>query len=163
MRLPTARDIEIASRLGRRAPHSPTNRTASTMDSPTSMTFPKPDRSNYKLNLVKTAWKPQVDIGWNEGILRDGRPYRVECWAQEQVTALTFFFSAQGLERYTNEQFADFLESEKLLTYRADESRSAAARKCKDGSGNKLWSVNVVVGDDEDTFVDVTVQILPYS
>jgi hypothetical protein len=45
------------------------------------MTAPKPDRSNSPPNLVKTDENPNLDLGWNEGFLTDGRPYRAEYWA----------------------------------------------------------------------------------
>lgn len=78
---------------------------------------PKPDRSNYHPNFVKTAENPQLDIGWNEGCLSDARPYRVEAWSEDSVTSLTYFLSTEGLEGLTNEQAADLLEREGLLRY----------------------------------------------
>ena len=52
--------------------------------------YPKPNRSDQKQNFVKTADDEALDIGWNEGFLSDGRPYRVECWAENHITMLTF-------------------------------------------------------------------------
>lgn len=40
----------------------------------TNMTHPKPDRSNYTPNRSKTPENDQLDIGWNEGFMSDGRP-----------------------------------------------------------------------------------------
>jgi hypothetical protein len=68
--------------------------------------YPKPDRSDYKPTRTKTAEDHSLDIGWDEGFLTDGRPYRVECWAEEGVTMLTYFFSTRGLETYSNEHRA---------------------------------------------------------
>lgn len=73
------------------------------------MTHPKPDRSNYAPNRVKTPDNDQIDIGWNEGFLSDGRPYRLECWAQDQFTCVTVFMSTEGLETYANEQLVEML------------------------------------------------------
>ena len=53
--------------------------------------YPKSNRSNQTQNYVKSEENTVLDIGWNEGILSDGRPYRAECWAEDQVTMLTFF------------------------------------------------------------------------
>jgi len=58
--------------------------------------YPKPDRSDYRPTRTRSAEEPSIDIGWGEGFLRDGRPYRVECWAEEGVTMLTYFFSTRG-------------------------------------------------------------------
>jgi hypothetical protein len=69
-------------------------------------TYAKPDRSKQPYNHRKTADNETLDIGWYEGVLADGRPYRAECWAQDQVTCLTFFFSTQGIEKATDDKVA---------------------------------------------------------
>ncbi len=127
------------------------------------MHAPKPDRSGTRPNLAKTAETPVLDLGWNEGFLSDTRPYRVEAWAEDQVRSITVFMSTNGIENYTNAQFADLLEREELIAYHPGRRRSAYAMPCTDASGNSLWSVNVVTGDDEDTFVDVLTVIRPYA
>ena len=55
--------------------------------------FPYPDRSQQRVRLERDA-DGVMDIGWCEGLLSDGRPFRVEMWAQDQVSCLTIFFSA---------------------------------------------------------------------
>jgi hypothetical protein len=103
-----------------------------------------------------------IDIGWDEGILSDGRRYRVECWAQDQVTSLTYFFSTRGLENMTNAQFAELLVREGLVQFMSSE-RYVAALPLKDARGSDMWSVNVVVGDDEKTFVRAQRPLRPYG
>jgi len=127
------------------------------------MNAPKPDRSDNLPNLRKTAENPVLDIGWNEGFLSDTRPYRVEVWAEDQISSVTFFMSTNGIENYSNAQFADLLEREQLIAFQPDQRRSAAAMPFTDASGNSVWSVNVVTGDDEETFVDVLTTIRPYE
>ena len=123
----------------------------------------KPDRSDITPNFTKSAENPALDLGWNEGLLSDGRPYRMESWAEDQVSSVTFFISTSGLENYSNAQFADLLEREQLLRYRSGGRRSAYAMPCTDASGNSLWSVNVVIGDDDATFADVLVAVRRYG
>jgi hypothetical protein len=120
--------------------------------------YPKPDRSNY----VPNEEPRPVDIGWNEGVLSDGRPYRVECWAEDGITSLSFFFSTLGLENCNNQQFAALLEREGLLTF-GGEKRYCGARPMTDASGNDMWSVNVVVGDEEELYVTVSGPLRPYQ
>lgn len=127
------------------------------------MTAPKPDRSNSPPNLVKTDENQVLDIGWNEGFLTDGRPYRGEYWAQEQVSSVTFFLSTKGMERFTNQQFIELLEREKLLAWRPGGFKSAYAMPFTDPSGDDMWTVNVVVGDDEQTFADVLIPMRAYE
>jgi len=71
--------------------------------------YPKPDRSNKTQNFVKSEENPAIDLGWNEGLISDGRPYRVECWAEYQITMLTFFFSTTGMENYSDLMFKELL------------------------------------------------------
>ncbi len=127
------------------------------------MHFPRPDRSDTSPNLSKTAENPVLDLGWNEGFLSDSRPYRIEAWAEDQVCCVTVFMPTAGMETCSNAFFADLLEREQLIAYRPDKRRSAAAMRCTAASGNSVWSVNVVTGDDEETFVDVLTELRPYA
>jgi hypothetical protein len=64
---------------------------------------------------------------------------------------MTFFLSTKGMEHYSNQQFIELLEREKLLAWRPGGFRSANAMPVTDPSGNDMWTVNVVVGDAERT------------
>ena len=101
------------------------------------MTHPKPDRSNFTPNHIKTPENDQIDIGWNEGFMSDGRPYRIESWAQDQITCVTVFLSTEGLETYSNAQLVGLLEREHIVWWKPGAKKSAAE-----------GSVNVVVGVD---------------
>ena len=123
--------------------------------------YPKPDRSVYKPTRTRSAEDPGFDIGCDEGFLRDGRPYRVECWAEEGVTMLTYFFSTRGLETYANEQFASLLEAEGLVHF-LDERRRVSAMPVTDAAGNDMWSVNVVVGAEDETYISDNTELRSY-
>lgn len=127
------------------------------------MTHPKPDRSTYKVNRVKTEENDQIDIGWNEGVLSDGRPYRIELWAQDQITSVTVFLSTEGIETYSNQQFVELLEKEHIVWWSPGATKSAYGLPLEDSSGNPMWSINVVIGADGGPSIADTVPILPYS
>lgn len=93
--------------------------------------------------------------------MKDGRPYLIEVWAQDQVTSLTCFFSTEGLPELTSDGACELLEREGLVVWNA--RRSAGLRRFIDASGNELWSVNIVVGDTEDTFVNSHVPLRPFT
>lgn len=126
------------------------------------MNYPAPDRSNQRLNFGKTAEDDTLDIGWAEGTLSDGRPYRAECWCQDQVTMLTIFFSTLGLERATDADLEQLLVREKLVSFKVG-NRFVRGARFVDPSSHELWSVNVVVGDDEDTFIADSVPLNVYA
>ena len=115
--------------------------------------FPKPDRSNYTPRRTKSPDDPSFDIGWDEGLMSDGRPYRVECWAEEQMTCLTYFFSTRGLETYSNKQFAELLQREGLVDFLDGQPR-VSALPLTDAAGNDMWSVSVVVGAGDEAYAN---------
>ena len=55
--------------------------------------FPSSDRSKQTIHFTKDE-DGVIDIGWCDGILSDGRAYRAEMWAQDQMSLLTIFFRA---------------------------------------------------------------------
>lgn len=127
------------------------------------MTHPKPDRSNYEPNFEKTDENDQLDIGWNEGFLSDGRPYRIECWAQDQITNVTVFLPTAGIENHSNEQLADLLARERVVWFQPGVKPSAHALPMRDAKDNSVWSVNIVVGIDSDPPLADSVRLLPYA
>jgi uncharacterized protein (DUF433 family) len=127
------------------------------------LTYPRPDRSNYRPNFVKTDENDQIDLACREGAFADGRPYRAELWAQDQLTCLTVFFSSAGLEQLTNAAACDLLEREGIVTYTPTAGlRSAYAVPFADAAGNALWSVNVVLVDEESVYADAPGPFLTY-
>lgn len=126
------------------------------------ITYPKPDRSRFTPNRVKTEANDTLDIGWAEGVMRDGRPWRAESWCQDQVTFLTFFFSALGLEQATNADLTALLKAEDLVRYTGDEGESyTGGRLIMDDAGQDIWEVVVVIGDDE-LYVSSSPKLRPY-
>src|SRR5262245_55424157 len=117
--------------------------------------YPKPDRSNRRPNFA-------LDIGWDEGRLSDGRPFRVEMWAQDRISYMKCFFSALGLEHLGGSELQQFLERECLVRFRSDK-RYAGGRLMIDASGNQMWEVNVVIGDEDDLYVDCDFRLKPYQ
>ena len=122
---------------------------------------PKPDRSGYTPNFLGTAGNPGVDIGWNEGLLSDGRPYRVECWAEDGITMLTFFVPAEGLEAYGDAGLEALLVREGLVELERP-GEAFRVMRLTDPSGNRLLSLNVVVGNGDDLYVGRSVALRPY-
>src|SRR5215467_13908088 len=123
--------------------------------------YPKPDCSDRRPNFSATEETDARGIGWDEGRLSDGRPFRVEMWAQDQVSYLQCFFSAVGLEDLDRRELQQFLERECLIRFRSDK-RYAGGHLITDASGNRMWEVNVVIGDDHDRHVDYDFDLKPY-
>jgi hypothetical protein len=75
---------------------------------------------------------------------------------------LTIFFSTLGLERATDADLEQLLVREKLVSFKVG-NRFVSGARFVDPSSHELWSVNVVVGDEEDTFIADSVPLNPYA
>ncbi len=125
--------------------------------------YPKPDRSNQTQNFVKNDENDAIDLGWGEGLLTDGRPYHAECWAQFQVTMVTFFFSSKGIEDFTDVMLKELLSEEGLRQFLSEDLLYIQAVTITDASGNELWSVNVVIGTDDGLVAKDSVEFKNYD
>ena len=126
------------------------------------MGIPKPDRSTYKPNFAKSAQNDQIDIGWAEGTLSDGRRYRLELWAQNQLTCVTVFMASQGLAAATSQDLLDLVAAERVVWWRPGVRPSAGVSPFNDSAGQAMWSINIVIGDDGAPARADTVPVLPY-
>ena len=124
--------------------------------------YPIPDRSHQPVQS-KSDGGGVSDIGWCEGVLSDGRAFRAEMWAQDQISMLTIFFSALGFEELGQDALRALIQSEGLLTFRGHSPGHCASSLIKDDAASKMWAVNIVIGDEDDTFVTDAVPIFPYS
>ena len=104
-----------------------------------------------------------IDIGWCDGVLSDGRPFRAETWAQDGVTMLTIYFSNVGIEELDNDALCKFIQAEDLVAFVDDDPKHINARKWTNDEGNEFWSVNILIGYDEHTFLSGSVPVFPYS
>ena len=114
--------------------------------------FPVPDRSDQRINHAKDE-NGVIDVGWNEGLMSDGRPFRMEMWAEEGVSMLTVFFSATDLPDLDDEQMAALVLAEGFVTFREGADHYIDKMLRTDPAGNAVWSANIVVGDEDQTYV----------
>ena len=101
------------------------------------------------------------NIGWYAGLLEENRPFFAECWASEGITMLTIFVSTIGIEDKSAAELADWFQS--IGYYKAmDASRLPRTLKYKDKSGNEFFSINILVGVNEEPAVIEGGTILPW-
>jgi hypothetical protein len=124
--------------------------------------FPIPDRSKQTVHFSRDE-DGIVDVGWCDGVLFDGRPFRAEMWAQDQVSMLTFFFSRAGIDDVDTDALVRVLESEGLFKFRKADARNGNAVKIDDDAGNPIWSVNIMIGNEDESFLEHAVPIFRYS
>ena len=83
-------------------------------------------------------------------------------WANDGVTMLTVFFSASGMSDLDNEQMTDSILSEGFVTFHEGAKRYIDKMLRGDPAGNMMWSVSIVVGDEDQTFVASSLPIFPH-
>jgi hypothetical protein len=124
--------------------------------------YPIPVRSDYQPSSTQPHDDSVVEIGWSEGAFGEGRPFRAEAWAEDGITMLTFFFSTDDLKDSTSDQLAELLVQEGLLRFRSAK-RFVGDRPLLDASGNEMWSVNIVVGDENELYAEDSLALRPYT
>lgn len=101
-------------------------------------------------------------VGWARGRLSGGDGFRLECWAEDGLTMLTYYFPIDAVEEKRPSDFGDFLEEEGLLRF-VGERRYVEARRWTDAADRRWWTVNLVTGDESATYVDDFVPLRPYE
>ena len=133
--------------------------------------YPLINRSNFEPRFCKEERDDQIDCGWGEGVLNDGRPYRAELWAAYQMTHLTFYISTIGLEDATEEELKEYLISKGLVEFDDEKYEKVggytginlSARKIKDPDHNEFWELTITVGDEDGTYLKDSVRLNGYS
>ncbi len=124
--------------------------------------FPTPNRDAQPIRRTKDD-DGVLDIGWCEGLMSDGRPFRVEMWAQDGMSLITIFFSCTGLENESSATLEARLIREGLFSYRADAGSHFQAVPITDDAGQPMWSANVVVGNEDETYLDRSPPVWAYT
>ena len=120
------------------------------------------------LPIVDHAWKvfpkknmgtewyddPEVNIGWDTGLLGADRPYFMECWATNGITMLTYFVSAVGMEDATEKDLVKLLTDHHLFRLRDPGNPRTTVMKFEDSRGNVFFSFNVTVGVEDEIYLD---------
>ncbi len=133
--------------------------------------YPAIDKSDFKPNFSKQDSNDQIDLGWGEGVFSDGRPYRIEFWAQYQLSMLTYFFSSIDMEKLSPAEIKKYLMDEHVVSFDDDAYNSAgyeginmSSEKFIDKSGNQMWAVNILLGiEDGAIFIKECSNIRPYD
>ena len=105
----------------------------------------RPNRSDYIPNLTNQRGNDPLDTGWFEGELSDKRPFRAECWEQEQRKVLTFFFSMAELEHLSQTSLRNLIAREGLVTFLGPAFVMGSA--FVDAVAQQLWSVSVIMAE----------------
>lgn len=119
--------------------------------------FPEPRRVNYVPATDEPDEDGVLDVGFYKGKLKDGRPYRAECWRMDELVMLTVMFSSIGLERKRRPGLATLLTKEKIVKFRS-QVRRLQCHKTFDDVNNPVWAINLPLGEN----AELQIKLQPY-
>ena len=96
-----------------------------------------------------------INIGWDCGFIGN-RPYFIECWSPGGMTMITVFISTIGIEDYSIPELEKLLiEDAGIYSKKEGYFSPTLVPKFCDSNGNEFFSINILVGmDDEDAVIE---------
>jgi len=127
--------------------------------------------NNYpKVNRGHFLADPHEDILWAEGTLPDDRPFRIEYWIHPGTSLLTVFISTLDIENATPLELKDLLIRGGVIEFDDDNFLQSGfnginltAKKFHDMSRNEMWSLTIILGDDDGTYIRTNVKFQKHT
>jgi hypothetical protein len=124
--------------------------------------YPTPDFSNLSPNLVKEDRDDPLSISFGFGNFNNGRPLRVEYWAILGSSYITIYFSSLEIENASRQELTEMLITDGIIEIKNDSNFTLDEKKIIDSSGNEMWMVIVLIGDEDDIYVSCPIQLKSY-
>ena len=120
------------------------------------MEYPTIERDNIDFSSDSTI----CNIGYHEGILKDGRPYRLEVWSANRIDNATIFISNLGLEDKSDIDLVKYIAGEEIIDI--DDDR-ATVNLYEDINGNSFHSINLILNDKDEEINKLLVPLENYD
>ena len=125
--------------------------------------FTAPCRVDYVPSPYEPNEEGVMDVGYKNGVMSDGRPYRLECWRMDELLMLTVLFSNQGLTGYKRADMPLLLEGEEILRFVGAGKPRLQAAQTTDDVGQSMWAINLMLADNKGTYAELAVQLHSYK
>lgn len=99
------------------------------------------------------------NIGYHEGVLKDGRPYRIEVWSAFEIETATIFISTQDIEDKNVKYLKQLIQDNKLVDIFDDR---LDVTKVIDYEDNEFFSINIPLVDHDEEINTLLVKLLDY-
>ena len=96
-------------------------------------------------------------------MLDERRPFFAECWAEDGITMLTVFVSAEGIENESPEEIENRILKSGYFRYRSEEHGHAEVMPFTNRKKDAFYSVNICVGVEGEPTRIMGAKILPWS
>lgn len=120
------------------------------------MNYPKIIRDT----LDFTSDTEVCNIGYCEGTLSDGRPYRIEVWSSYGITSATIFISILGFEEATEKSIKKYLIDNEIIDIIKDDIYITEVEDIED---NSFLSINVPLEGKDVTLNKLLVRIKDFE
>ena len=100
------------------------------------------------------------NIGYNEGKLSDGRPYRLEKWLSHEIMNVTIFVSLNDIENLSNKEIIKMMEDNNIIKVIKDD---IYITDVEDSNNNKFYSINVPLDDHGNVINELLVDVKDYD
>ena len=101
-----------------------------------------------------TEQSEETNIEFAQELFTDGRPFHVECWAENGATHLTFFFSNLDIEHYQKADIIRLLNTENAIDLIDNMPCYCGIQTLLDDSNHSMFTATVTIGDENNLFVD---------
>ncbi len=99
------------------------------------------------------------NIGFQEGTLKDGRPFRIEVWESYGVISATLFLSIIDLENKSEDEIKKYIVENELIDIIEDK---IYITEVEDIEEHSFLSINVPISDHEKTLNQYLVSLKDY-
>jgi hypothetical protein len=120
------------------------------------MDYPKIERDNIDFSSNSDI----CNIGYFEGELRDGRPYRLEVWSNHGFDTATIFISNIGLEDKSEVDLVKYISGENIIEI--DDDR-AEVNEITDINDNVFYSINLILNKQDEEINRLLVSLNDYD
>ena len=119
-----------------------------------------------RVDYVPSPYEPDedgvMDVGYKNGVLSDGRPFRLECWRMDEMLMLTVLFSNEGLGAYSRADMPLLLEGEEILRFVGTGKPRLQATQTTDDVGHSMWAINLMLANGQGTYAELTMKLNSY-
>ena len=119
-----------------------------------------------RVDYVPSPYEPDedgvMDVGYKNGVLSDGRPFRLECWRMDEMLMLTVLFSNEGLGAYGRADMPLLLEGEEILRFVGTGKPRLQATQTSDDVGHSMWAINLMLANGQGTYAELLMQLNSY-
>ena len=123
--------------------------------------FEKPDRSEYQPSPYEPNDDGVMDVGYQKGILSDGRPYQLECWRMDEMLMATLIFSDEGLTAYRREDMLCLVMAEEIVSFTGSKYFLQYGHLVDDAE-QSMWAINIMLANAKGTYGQLNIKINRY-